>query len=41
VGTVAFMLDNEDHEAMTAALGELPWPKRAEFSMAKQLIVVK
>jgi hypothetical protein len=39
--TVAVTLDNGDQEALTEAIKRLPWPKRAEFYMAKQFIVVK
>ena len=39
--TVAATLDNTDHDALTALVKGFDWPKRSEFYMAKQFIVVK
>jgi len=37
----AVTLDNGDNPALTEAVKELPWPKKEEFYMVKQFIVVK
>jgi hypothetical protein len=37
----AVTLDNEDSPALTAAVKDLPWPRKDEFYMVKQFLVVK
>jgi hypothetical protein len=37
----AVTLDNQDSPALTTAVKDLPWPKKEEFYMVKQFLVVK
>ena len=38
---VAATLDNADHAELTEEIGKLDWPKREEFYMAKQFMLIK
>ncbi len=38
---VSAALDNEEHPALTSAIGRLDWPAREGFYMVKQFILVK
>lgn len=39
--TVVVTLDYENHQAMTEAVGRFPWPRRKEFYLVKQFLVVR
>lgn len=39
--TVSATLDNEEHQALTDLVTQLPWPRSEGFYMVKQFIVIK